>query len=145
MKRCFSGISIIVLLMIVLSSIIQFHHHDETGRIIFAITTICCDETNNSNQGHIGISIGCCHCEHNEHNCDTGEECSAHLGDFQATKQTSIAIDNSPTLLLYAIFYEPENNTLNQDYDTENSHFDTTPPINKGVISPNGLRAPPYC
>ncbi len=134
--------------MIVLSSIIQFHHHDENGRIIFAITTISCDETNNSNHEHTGISIGCCHCEHNEHNehnCDTGEECSAHLGDFQATKQTSITIDSHPTLLLYTVFYEHEINTHYQYFDTEKRSFDTTPPIRKGVISPNGLRAPPYC
>ena len=148
MKRCFSGISIIVLLMIVLSSIIQFHHHDKTGRIIFAITTICCNETNDHNHEHSEIFLGCCHCEHHEHNnhdCGSKEDCSAHLGDFQATKQTSLIIDSHPTLLLCAIFYEPEINTLNQYYGTESCFFDTTPPITKGAISPNGLRAPPYC
>lgn len=149
MKRCFSGISIIVLLMIVLSSIVQFHHHDKSGRIIFAITTICCNETNNHNSHeHTRITLGCCHCEHHEHNnhdCGSKEDCSAHLGDFQATKQTSLIIDSHPTLLLCAIFYEPEINTLNQYYGTESCFFDTTPPITKGAISPNGLRAPPYC
>ncbi len=134
--------------MIVLSSIIQFHHHDETGRIIFAITTICSHETDSHNNEHAGIILGCCHCKHHEHNShdrDSSDDCSAHLGDFQATKQTSLIIYNHATLLLYAIFYESEVNTLSQYYDTKSYHFDTTLPITKGVISPNGLRAPPYC
>lgn len=145
MKRYFSGISIVVMLMIVLSSIIQFHHHDDKGNIIFAVSAICHNEIDHEKHNAGGILSGCCHCEHDEHDCGSGNECSAHLGDYQATKQTSISIDNHPTLLLYAIFYEPEINTLNRYYISENSYFDVAPPIVEGVFNSVGLRAPPYC
>lgn len=144
MKRCFSGISIVVLLMIVISSIIQFHHHDDKGNIIFAVTAICCNDTETHHYSH--ESTGCNHCHHHDdHKCGNGEDCSAHLGDYQATKQTSISIDNHPTLLLYAIFYEPEINTLNRYYISENCHSDVASPIVEGVLNSIGLRAPPYC
>ena len=92
--------------MIVMSSIIQFHHHDDNGNIIFAVSALCHHENNDEEHEHSGILAGCCHCEHDEHNCGTGNECSAHLGDYQATKQTSITIDCHPTLLLFAILCE---------------------------------------
>lgn len=145
MKKCLSGISVVVILMIVLSSIIQFHHHDDKGDIIFAVSALCHHENNHEKHEHGGISANCCHCEHDEHNCSAGNECSAHLGDYQATKQTSITIDSHPTLLLFAVLCEPNFNIHNTLYSSENKLIDEALKIQSEVISSIGLRAPPHC
>ena len=145
MKKYLSGISVVVILMIVLSSIIQFHHHDDNGNIIFAVSALCHHENNDEEHEHIGILAGCCHCEHDEHNCGTGNECSAHLGDYQATKQTSITIDSHPTLLLFAILCESNINTHHTLYTSDNKLIDKPLKIQNGVTSSIGLRAPPHC
>lgn len=145
MKRYLSGISVVVILMIVLSSIIQFHHHDENGNIIFAVSALCLHDNNHDEDEHSGTLVGCCHCEHDEHNCGTGDECSAHLGDYQATKQTTISVDNHPTLLLFAVLCESNFNTHNAFYTLDYKPIDKTPRIQNGVITSIGLRAPPHC
>lgn len=144
MKRCFSGISIVVLLMIVMSSIIQFHHHDDKGNIIFAVTAICCNYTDEHHNNQ--ETTGCNHCHHHEdHKCGDGEDCSAHLGDYQATKQTVLSLDTYPTLLLNAIACETAFYTNNLNSQKESQHIQSDPPINEGVRWTIGLRAPPCC
>ncbi len=144
MKRCFSGISIVVLLMIVMSSIIQFHHHDDKGNIIFAVTAICCNDTDEHHNNQ--ETTGCNHCHHHEdHKCGDGEDCSAHLGDYQATKQTVLSLDTYPTLLLSAIISESPICISNIDYQKENPNTQLNTSINEGVRWTIGLRAPPYC
>lgn len=142
MKKFFSGISIIVILMIVMSSIIQFHHHDKNGNIIFAVTTITCNG-NVHNHSHSKHS-NCCGCEHHhDHDCGTGENCSAHLGDYQATKQTNLTIDDSPTILLFASITDSEIRILNNSEFCTYITFDKNTTIVEGVTSGLSLRAPP--
>ncbi len=144
MKKIISSISIVVMLMIVMSSIIQFHHHDDNGNIIFAITTMCCNNTEVHHDIH--ETTDCNHCHHDDdHECGDGEDCSAHLGDYQATKQTSIYIDNHPTLLLSTITCDSNICITNFDYQKENLYIQSDSPINEGVRLAIGLRAPPYC
>ena len=145
MKRFFSGISIIVLLMIVVSSIVQFHHHDVKGNIIFAVTTICCDDANEQIHNQDALT-GCNHCHHHDdHECGDGEDCSAHLGDYQATKQTVLSLDTYPTLLFNTIVYESTSYIVKSNSQKENLYIQGDTPINEGVRWVTGLRAPPYC
>lgn len=141
MKKWFSGISIIVMLMIVFSSIIQFHHHDDKGNIVFAVTALCCQDAHHQDNN------SCCHSEHKCHDneCESSDVCSAHLGDYQATKQTDFSIEEFPILLLHAI--------LSVSIDSVDS-FASLLQIVKieeytasadGVYSMAALRAPPVC
>ena len=141
MKKWFSGISIIVMLMVVFSSIIQFHHHDDKGNIVFAITALC------SQEAHHQENSACCHCEHKCHDnqCDSSDKCSAHLGDYQATKQTDFSVDEYPTLLLHAILSESIQSvdffaSLLQIVELKEYTSSTD-----GVYSMAALRAPPVC
>ena len=142
MKKYFSSISIVVILMIVVSSIVQFHHHDVKGNIIFAVTTMCCNDAEDC--GHNHESSNHCH-HHKDHECGDGEDCSAHLGDYQATKQTILSLDSYPTLLLNAITYESTPCIIYIDYQKENTYIHNNSPIKEGVRWVIGLRAPPYC
>ena len=144
MKRIISSISIVVMLMIVMSSIIQFHHHDDKGNIIFAVTAICCNDTEEHQDIH--ETTDCNHCHHHDnHECGDGEDCSAHLGDYQATKQTMLSLDSYPILLLSAIICESTICITNIDYQKENPNTQHNSSINEGVRLVIGLRAPPYC
>lgn len=144
MKKSFSSISMIVILMIVMSSIIQFHHHDNNGNIIFAVTTICCDE-GNSHHYHRSHT-DCCKCEHHhDHDCGSGENCSAHLGDYQATKQTSLSINDSPTLILIATLGLSESKLSPTNFDCKQIYIHNNTPVLDGVTSALSLRAPPTC
>ena len=143
MKKCASSISIIVILMIVLSSIIQFHHHDNKGNIVFSVSSICSNK-NHKHSDIYGILAKCCHCTHHEngHKCGNNENCSAHLGDYQATKQTYLSINDIPTLLISAII--DNSHIYLPIFDSQSFKFhNTIIPIYKGIINHVGLRAPP--
>ena len=143
MKKVLSSISIVVLLMIVMSSIVQFHHHDFKGNIVFAVTTMCCD---NSNEGHHSHEKSSCHhCHHEDHECDNGEDCSAHLGDYQATKQTLLSFESYPTLLSFATICKSTIYNSKHYFCKEISHFKRSIPLIDGVSRTIGLRAPPFC
>ena len=140
MKKWFSGISIIVMLMVVFSSTIQFHHHDDKGNIVFAVTALC------SQEFHHQEDSACC-CEHKCHDnqCDSSDKCSAHLGDYQATKQTDFSVDEYPTLLLHAILSE---SILSVEFIAsllQIVEIEEYTASADGVYSMAALRAPPVC
>ena len=127
--------------MIVFSSVIQFHHHDEKGNIVFAVTALC------GHVAHHQDGNTCCHSDHKCHDndCQSSDKCSAHLGDYQATKQNDFSIEEFPTIQLHAIlsvsiksvdFFASVLQIIEiEEYTTSAD----------GVYSMAALRAPPVC
>jgi len=149
MNKWLSGISVIVLLMIVMSSIIQFHHHDDKGNIIFAVTILGCEHDHNNEH-----DIHCCDtdtyrhckCDHNHCNNDcSGNKCTAHLGDYQAVKQTNISQASFPTILFTAIINELSSILSFSIDDSTNSYIQLITHLSEGVLNASSLRAPPTC
>lgn len=149
MRKWESCISLIIIQMIVMSTIIQFHHHDTNGNIILAISVINCNNhnehcsnTNVDNHNHIHNNYTC---DHNDTHKDcSGNKCITHFDDYQIAKQTSIALECFPIILLADITQRP---TI-QLIACINEHLSNIyqyAPIFKGVVYVRSLRAPPTC
>lgn len=149
MAKWFSGISVIVLLMIVASSIIQFHHHDDKGNIVWGVTALVdCESTHDSAHNHPTTKSHKCHCScgtHNDNNCGSGEECTAHLGDYQIAKQTILLAKDFPIALFTAIICENIDFSATTNHYTNLISIDHTPLICAGIYCVASLRAPPMC
>ena len=150
MRKWVSCISLIIIQMIVMSTIIQFHHHDTKGNIILAISVINCNNHNEhcsntttvDNHNHIHNNYTC---DHNDTHKDcSGNKCITHFDDYQIAKQTSIALECFPIILLADITQRP----IIQLIACINEHLSNIyqyAPIFKGVVYVRSLRAPPTC
>ncbi len=104
MKYLTPVISIFVMLMVALSAVIQFHHHDDNGDIVFAVSLIC---FNDIEHGHC-VHHNCCSEDEHSRDCEDESNCSAHIGDFQATKEISVSFQKLPVLLSWFIVGESD-------------------------------------